>query len=453
MAKKIKRRICLCLTAILMFCFLSCPVFASTVPYEIPEVYLQIEIPDNFIVLTQKTSIFDAIWLDAEIDNPSEKLEEYQELGTLVNLISPDNKYGLMITQTSSAESEALFNLKNVDDAAFEEYMETLADTSGAEDVISATSSRYDGNKQLPYVRLDMSYIPEAGQPLYEICFITVVNGLSIMIDLYSPSPITEAQEEVLLSLVNSANFTIIFTENEIPDVSTRDVLLALSPFFLLLFLIVLLIIILVLRHNAAKKQRIVMADKLSAYRLKLKDSTENFSNIPAEEVLFYNKTVHSDEALRIYSYFQAYFKNLFTIPLYLIFAVLAGLVGLYISDNFFISLFFLAISIFLLIRVFILPNSIAKVLYRTYKAIPNRTAQYVFREEDFRISGLQATGIFPYFQISAAYETKDYFFLYFGKENAYFVKKSAFSVGDAVSFRKFLKERLGKNFKNRCLF
>ena len=82
------------------------------------------------------------------------------------------------------------------------------------------------------------------------------------------------------------------------------------------------------------------------------------------------------------------------------------------------------------------------------YRKYPSRTARYYFRSEDFRLSGIQSSTVYPYFQITKAYETKNYFYLYFSDEQAYYVKKSEFSKGEPVEFRKLLKEKLGKEFK-----
>ena len=49
---------------------------------------------------------------------------------------------------------------------------------------------------------------------------------------------------------------------------------------------------------------------------------------------------------------------------------------------------------------------------------------------------------------MTRAYESGKYFYLYFGEEQAYYIAKDGFTVGDADGFRTFLKEKLGKNFR-----
>ena len=51
-------------------------------------------------------------------------------------------------------------------------------------------------------------------------------------------------------------------------------------------------------------------------------------------------------------------------------------------------------------------------------------------------------------FQITAIYETKEYFYMYFGEDNTYYIKKDGFTQGDADSFRAFMKEKIGKKMK-----
>ena len=158
------------------------------------------------------------------------------------------------------------------------------------------------------------------------------------------------------------------------------------------------------------------------------------------------------DQALHTFSYFHSYWKNPLTIPVF----ALCGLAAIWLAitstmgDSIIFRLLFAAAGIYLIVHIFTAPGTIYKSLFRTYKKMPNRVAVFSFRDEDFRLSGLQASGVFPYFQITTAYETKNYFYLYFGRENAYFVAKDNFKVGDAKAFRAFLKEKLGKNFKRR---
>ena len=84
----------------------------------------------------------------------------------------------------------------------------------------------------------------------------------------------------------------------------------------------------------------------------------------------------------------------------------------------------------------------------RSYGKLRSRKAVYYFYEGDFRITGLQASNLHPYFQITRLYETKAYFYLYFGEDNTYFISNDGFKQGDVDSFRAFMKEKLGKRFK-----
>ena len=139
-------------------------------------------------------------------------------------------------------------------------------------------------------------------------------------------------------------------------------------------------------------------------------------------------------------------------IPAYLITGLAAIILGITLlgGDNFIWGLLFIAAGIYCVVKLFTMPGNTYKVLQRVYKNLPNRVALYLFRDEDFRISGLQATGVFPYFQLSGVYETKDKFYLYFGEDNAYFLDKTTFSYGEVDSFREFIKERVGKKFRRR---
>ena len=92
--------------------------------------------------------------------------------------------------------------------------------------------------------------------------------------------------------------------------------------------------------------------------------------------------------------------------------------------------------------------TTVTKAMIRSYSKMRSRKAAYYFYEGDFRITGLQASNLHPYFQITRMYETKDSFYMYFGEENTYFIAKDGFKQGDAAEFAAFMREKLGKRFK-----
>ena len=111
------------------------------------------------------------------------------------------------------------------------------------------------------------------------------------------------------------------------------------------------------------------------------------------------------------------------------------------------ISFLLLLIGLALIGWIIWVPIKMTRNNLNSYRKAHIRINRYTFREENFRVGGMQAANAYPYFQITSAYETRDFFYLYFGEEQAYYLNKNNFEQGDSIHFREFLKRKLGHGF------
>ena len=449
MLPKVKKLLAICFA---VFLVVACvvPVSAATKSYEIENAHLNIEIPDNFYAFTPETSIFDESWMLIGVTDPTSKLKEYKEMGTLVHLATAGGKENILISTKTSSYTKEIFSFVGADEETFRTFMDDMISAQDENENLTATAERYN-DAAYPFVRVEF-LLDSDSDYLREVCYVTVINGSSYSFDMYSAGKkLGEDEEAILREIVNSAEFTQIL-DNTPVDYTPKQIFLALLPLIVLILAIIALIVGFAIRRKQQKKKRADLAARLSEYRIQKKKEAEENPDAPEPEERFRNSTIHSDQALHTFSYFHSYWKNPLTIPVF----ALCGLAAIWLAitstmgDSIIFRLLFAAAGIYLIVHIFTAPGTIYKSLFRTYKKMPNRVAVFSFRDEDFRLSGLQASGVFPYFQITTAYETKNYFYLYFGRENAYFVAKDNFKVGDAKAFRAFLKEKLGKNFKRR---
>lgn len=449
MLPKTKKLSACCLAVVLMLSF-AFPAAAATETYEIEDARMTLQIPDDMHVFTPETSPWSDEWVLFGVNDPISKQQEYEDMGTLVHLATAGGKDNILISSKTSSYTNEIFTFVGADDTTFDTFMKDMTSDTEETEGLTAEAERYD-DASVPFVRVEF-LLDNGTDFMHEICYVTIMNGASYTVDMYSSgSELTEEQEQRLLSIVDSIQFTEIL-DNTPVELSPQQIIVALLPIILLVLAIIALIVGVSVSRKRQKKQRADLAARLSAYRLEKKKQEEENPNLPEPEERFRNTTLHTDEALHTFSYFHAYLKNPLTIPIF----ILCGLAAIWIAitmsmdDSILFRLLFAAAGIYLIVHTFTAPNSIYRTLLRTYKVLPNRVAAFSFRDEDFRLSGLQASGVFPYFQITAAYETKKYFYLYFGRENAYFVSKDGFKVGDAKAFRGFLKEKLGRHFKRR---
>ena len=131
---------------------------------------------------------------------------------------------------------------------------------------------------------------------------------------------------------------------------------------------------------------------------------------------------------------------------MFIVLGALSVVVGFIYNDNWFLRIIMIALGIYLVAQPFMMLDKMKRAEVGFYKKARSREASYAFREEDFRISGIQSVTLYPYFQILSAYEDKKYFYLYYTEDRAYLVEKGGFTMGEAKDFRSFLKEKLGKN-------
>lgn len=449
MLPKVKKLLAACFAMLLTIACMV-PVSAATKSYEIESAHLNVQFPDSLYVFTPETSILDETWMLIGVTDPVSKQKEYKEMGTLVHLASAGGKENILISSKTSSYTNEIFSFVGADDATFDTFMTDMTSAEEENEDLTATAERYDGGS-VPFVRVEFLLDSETDY-LSEVCYVTVMNGSSYTFDMYSSGKkLSEKEEKILLSIVDSAQFTEIL-DNTPVNLSPSEIFLALLPVILLILAIVALIVGVSISRKKQKKKRADLAARLSAYRIEKKKEAEENPDAPEPAERFRNTTVHTDDALHTFSYFHAYLKNPLTIPI----LAVCGIASIWLAitmtmnDSILFRLLFVAAGIYLIVHIFTAPNTIYRTLFRTYKNMPNRVAVFSFRDEDYRLSGLQASGVFPYFQITAAYETKKYFYLYFGRENAYFVAKDGFKEGDAKEFRAFLKEKLGRDFKRR---
>ena len=149
--------------------------------------------------------------------------------------------------------------------------------------------------------------------------------------------------------------------------------------------------------------------------------------------------------AIKRFCQFHFFHKNLFQNAVFIVLGVVSVVMAIFYDDSWIMRLILAALGAYMIVQPFMSLDKMTKAEIRIYKKGRTRDAHYTFREEDFRISGIQSPMLYPYFQILSAYEDKNYFYLYYTDERAYLVDKNGFTQGESAEFRKMLKEQLGK--------
>ena len=134
-------RAALCLLLVLFCCFSFTETYAAdesgqengfrTDSYSMQ--YLEITVPDSYIVLTQSTKDLDPDWKTAHIDSPSQMKDQFKTL----NVVSAyyDTETNCMINFISKASSAFnVFDISDYDDEKIIEFGKKIAPGSSGDD-------------------------------------------------------------------------------------------------------------------------------------------------------------------------------------------------------------------------------------------------------------------------------------------------------------------------------
>lgn len=441
-----KRLGALLLAVLVMAAFFCLPVSAETEgsTYTIPDTNMTITLPENALLLGIDIPTSDPVWGEAGILDPSDKIMDLSEDGILAEIHAFDGECVIAVAAKESDYAKTIFNLNDLTEEKKAEFVEYMQPSSM--DGSTTGSVQWYEHEQIPFFCIDISSdaVDENGT-VHERLYGTLYDGKIVSFDLYTGTEeIPEEYDALMRAIVDSA---VISEFQETPGSSlSAETLWVVLVFFLLVAMIVGFFVYRSIANKREKKNKAIMADRLAEYRQQ-KTGHED-EGIGA--LRFVNETVHDDTAIKIFANFHAYRRHI-AVPL---FTIVFGLVALYLtwssgsSDNWWMVVLLILCVGFSAYKTGTAGTTIAKSLMRVFGKLRSRKASYYFYEGDFRITGLQASNLHPYFQITAIYETKEYFYMYFGEDNTYYIKKDGFTQGDADSFRAFMKEKIGKKMK-----
>lgn len=450
-----RKRIASALCAVLLALGCAVPAFAAEkTTYTIEEMNITLELPDDLYVFEQ--SDFNILDPNPDLEkagftDPQEQLEMMQEYEIYLTAVSQDQMLSINVAKKDSTTTQSVYDLSQLTDEQFEEFLDTMRgedDTTG--EIEAYEVQRYDDQPERPFFTIRMKMNSEQYGEKEELCYVTVVNGYSITIDGVAEGDMTQEQSDLLREIADSVHVTQII-EQETIELNAATIFSLLFPLVLIVFLIALGVGMRIRRGHAMKERR-ALADRMSEYRRaqkKLEEEAAAEGRTPEEpETLFRNKTTYNEEVAHAFVQFHFLRRKLGVMIGYAVFALFMAASAFVLDSEWYMRLILFGVGVFLVVWMCLMPGKLYNNVMATFKKAKNKENEYTFRADDFRIAGVQSASVFPYFQVTRAYESGKYFYLYFGEEQAYYIAKDGFTVGDADGFRTFLKEKLGKNFR-----
>ena len=449
------KRILSLLCAVMLVIGCAAPSFAAGTTYTIDEMNLTVELPDDLYVFEQ--SDFNVLSPHPDLEkagftDAQEQLKLMQDYNIYLTAVSQDQQLQINLAKKESSTTQSVFDLSTLTDEEFEQFLDTMREEDGQQDetLKEYTVERYNDQPERPFFQIRLKVDSEETGEMEELCYVTVVNGFSVTVDGVAKGSMTQEQADLLKTIADSVHITEV---QEKPEIKLDGEAL-ISLLFPLLLIVVLIVvgIVLRIRRGRALKERRRLADMLSDYRRTQKKLEEEAAaaGTPLEEpqALLRNTTAYNEEVAHAFVRFHFSRRRLGLMIGYGLFALLILAAVFLVDAEWYMKLIFFAAAVFLVVWMCLMPGKLFNNVMATFKKSRVKENEYTFREDDFRIAGIQSASVYPYFQITRAYETGKYFYLYFGEEQAYYIAKDGFTVGDADGLRELLKRKLGKNFK-----
>lgn len=451
MSKRIPSLLC----AVMLVIGCAAPSFAAGTTYTIDEMNLTVELPDDLYVFEQ--SDFNVLNPHPDLEKAGftdvqDQLKLMQDYNIYLTAVSQDQQLQINLAKKESSTTQSVFDLSTLTDEEFEQFLDTMREEDGQQDetLKEYTVERYNDQPERPFFQIRLKVDSEETGEMEELCYVTVVNGFSVTVDGVAKGSMTQEQADLLKTIADSVHITEV---QEKPEIKLDGEAL-ISLLFPLLLIVVLIVvgIVLRIRRGRALKERRRLADMLSDYRRTQKKLEEEAAaaGTPLEEpqALLRNTTAYNEEVAHAFVRFHFSRRRLGLMIGYGLVALLILAAVFLVDAEWYMKLIFFAAAVFLVVWMCLMPGKLFNNVMATFKKSRVKENEYTFREDDFRIAGIQSASVYPYFQITRAYETGKYFYLYFGEEQAYYIAKDGFTVGDADGLRELLKRKLGKNFK-----
>ena len=260
---------------------LSLPFTAAAETFSTED--FSLEIPEGMYTFTPSTPVDDPSWALAGVADAQGKLEEYRDMGGVVEMVSEDGETSILLTQSTTDDSESIFNLEDLTEEEQAEFLDGLAQTKT--DEIQLEKSYVEINGRLFYrIRFEGVY-QEMGYN--ELLYGTIINGYSLNLDTYGNlDPVSQETEDLMVSIAETITFPEILEKPEIIPQDTTQALVTVGLLVVLILVFLAPLIYFPIRNKRDKKQKALLTERLTEYH-----KTHGNNETIAGELLFANST------------------------------------------------------------------------------------------------------------------------------------------------------------------
>ncbi|MDF2802015.1 MAG: hypothetical protein K0S61_1918 [Anaerocolumna sp.] len=407
---------------------------------EYSDMYLELSIPDDTIVLTQDSPDTDEHWITAGITNVKSEKETMKKMGVKALLFDPETKALVRMLQKQSNQASDIFNLSLLSDEKKAKFFDELV---GLDDENAKATIEEVSHPDAVFFRYNIEVIKD-GNTMTELIYSTIVNGSTISFDIFQNTNSVPINETFIKELVEGTHFTKFLDKTEVEQEMKNSIIRLLVE---VLLVIVVIIIWLIIRKKRLQKQKLVKDDKAGALT-RFYTARKNKGDDAKDEVRFINRTKYSKEVMKDFCYYNRFLKRInmwvisalfFILILYFLYTSSTGILGVVIA------------SLLMLVFVYYQGISVEKLVVSMMKMYDNSKgteAVFTFYDDYFTLSGIQYISTYPYLQITEVKQHKDFIYIYTGPDKAFYLKKDGFE-GGYETFLNFLENGI-KDSKNQ---
>ncbi len=351
----------------------------------------------------------------------------------LVNFLSQDGATNISVMQKESEEGQQIFDLRLMEEEDKAKFLDSLV--KAGEDNVAVDKGWFENKAGLLFYRVKIDVSGE--QEMHEVIYGTIMNGYSLNIDIHTiGAAMTPEQEELVRQMAD----TMVFTNTK--EKPPEDYSKAINTLLLMVLMLAAVagpIIYVPIKGRRDKKKKAKLAEQLSEFhKVNGKDTAHG-------EAAFVNETDCTREAIRRFSFYQAYVKNIGEVVFGALLCVVTVCAAFLIDSVWWIKLAAVAVTVYYAYKLIGMQGAVEKIQIKVHSQGTSQTAHYAFYPDVFRVSGIQSANVVPYFQIVDIRKCGQYLYLYYGPDNAYLVDTYGFKLGESGDFEKFIREKMQK--------
>lgn len=406
-------------------------VYASSV-VNFSDLYMDVTINENIIVLTKDTPSDDERWLQIGIFNPDNEKETMDDLGVQAIFYDIQKKSTIRLLAKTSNQSNSVFHLGELEENELNEFYNGFV--SDIDENTYSTMEEYS-REQVPFFRYYIEMLQD-DQKIREVIYGTIVNGSTISYDIYTEDSTEIIDESFLKELVASTTFTEFLNKQDIikeQKDGIRQTVITMAVVVVIAFLWFFL------QKKKTKKRELILKQKneqLTAFYMKEKQNEQDGNKVAP---LYTNRTSYTLNLIKTYCTYNELIKNK-TQLIILAIILVSILLILNLTTIYYIAIIFIGFLFFYLQNIRF--EKLIKNLYRPYEK--NGDAIFHFYEDYFTLSGIQSISKYPYSQIEDIKLYQNYIYIYVALDRALYLTMDGFEE-NKDDFMQFINEKTQK--------